>query len=228
MGLAFYKPKHRKLENHLRFPELEFLENTRLESSMRTATTIATAGVAGLIVLSTALPAIAGDDSRTSIEEMLPVLAVQQSVQDRVPASVELDKLGNVSQESVRYLGRDDVANYWVGRAGTSQVCLILQISGGNEVSASTCTYVTDFYKKGLGLVAGGDGQTAEAYLLPADIDPTELGAESYDPRQKGRVVPGANLLTVRSKATSGWKGSEVRRSDGSSFRFSPIPSEGR
>ncbi|MFV2010477.1 MULTISPECIES: hypothetical protein [unclassified Micromonospora] len=190
-----------------------------------------TAGVAALNVISTALPALAQDAPRVEVERMLPILALPQSVQDRVPEDVDLGHLGNVSRESVRFLGEDDIADYWVGRSGNTQVCLIVKISGGNGVSASACASVTDFYRTGLGLGAGesvnGSEGSIEAYLLPADIDPIDLGAARHM-KQAWQGRPDAHLLTVRPQVGSNWKGSEVERDNGISFRFTPISSKGR
>lgn len=93
------------------------------------------AGVGALIALSTAFPTAAENKPQVTIKSVLPVLTAPQSQEDRLPAGMQPSQLGNVSPGSVRYLGSNAAAKYWVGQAGIAKVCLIVQIPGGNHVS---------------------------------------------------------------------------------------------
>jgi hypothetical protein len=185
---------------------------------------IGAVGVAAFVALATALPAIAEDGSRTSVEEMLPILASQQSASDRVPESVGISALGDISEESVRSLGGDGVANYWVARAGTSEVCLILEIPE-EKISASSCGSIADFYHHGISLAAGPSvddpSSSTEAYLLPADIESSDIGVSKLH-TEKQAMGLGAGLVTSRPQE-SPVRLSEVIRDDGSVFEFAPV-----
>jgi len=198
---------------------------------MKFKTLGATASVAALIALSAAVPATAGNSSAVGLEDMLPVLAVPQDDTDRMPHGIDLADLGGVSKDSVRAIGSDEAARYWVGRSGTSEVCLILQVAADSEMAASTCAPITEFYRNGLRLVAGKSADdpssSAEAYLLPADIDLAAIGAP--EARATARSVASSpNLVSGRPDQLEDLERVEVRREDGSTFYFNPISFEGK
>lgn len=179
------------------------------------------ATITALSLVATALPA-AADGSSVNVEEMLPMLATPQTALDLVPKEVTLDSLGEIDADSVRAIGSDGVADYWVARSGTSQVCLILYIPGGNEVSASTCASLAHFYRAGMGLIAGESmtdpSRSTEVYLLPADINPSDLLV-----RMDSSPLPkiSANLLSMRP--SNSLRPADLSRMDGSIFNFNPI-----
>lgn len=193
---------------------------------MNAKTLGATAGVAALIALATAVPATAGSSAAVSLDKMIPALAAPQTDADHVPADVDLSGLGGVDEATVRSLGSDEAAHYWIGRAGTSEVCLIMQLMADSEVAASTCTELAHFYRAGMSLLAGKGAQepesTAEAYLIPADVVvPTESAASRAAGAQGASASP--QFISGRPDQLRDLEQFEVRRDDGSIFRFTPL-----
>src|SRR5690606_27488317 len=97
-----------------------------------------------------------------------------------ITARVDLVALGGIASDSTRFLGSDGYAEYWVGRGNAGNVCLIMAVKGEAQVVAPSCATITNFYRRGIGVVAGA-GPTepptsAEAYLLPADITSDDRG----------------------------------------------------
>lgn len=195
----------------------------------------ATGGVLALAAVSTTLPAAAGDSSAVSLEEMLPLIAVPQVGSDHVPAEVKLDELGGISARSVRSAGSDDAAHYWVGRTEASEICLIMQLVDEPEMSASTCAPITEFYRKGLSLVAGTNaenpGNAAEAYLLPSDVRVPGASNDHASVRHQAErglsPTSRVNLVSGRSAQLDGLKNAEVHRGNGGTFHFRPISLNG-
>lgn len=191
---------------------------------MRKKFIAATVSVAALIALSTAVSATAGGSSTVTLEEMLPVLAAPQTDSDRAPDEIDLASLGGVLEDSLRWAGSSETGNYWVGRAGTSNVCLVLQLAADPLTSASACAPITEFYRIGLKLrVEMGDpSAAAEAYILPADIDVIAIGA-SQATATADVAVEGVNLVSGRPNELKGLKPSEVPRDNGMTFQFYPL-----
>lgn len=209
---------HRLTENVLRYPLLK-------RDIMRRALFTTTLGIAALVVGATALPSIAEDPSRTTLVQMIPALSKQQTKGDLPTEAVDLSIHG-VDEESIRYLGADDVAKYWVAQSVSAEVCLVMHIPG-IEVSASSCAPITDFYRSGIGLKAGQSvddpANSAEAYLLPSGISVSSILAE-WD--STDLILLGENLVTVTSGTSL--QPVTVARNHGSDFYFSPLSTNGR
>ncbi|MGO1544840.1 MAG: hypothetical protein ACTHXA_10935 [Gulosibacter sp.] len=176
------------------------------------------------IVFSLSFPVVSTAESAVTIEDMIPLLTQPQTKIDTVPESVDLEALGNISSASVRLAGEDALAQYWIGLTEASEVCLIMHIPTSG-ISASTCGLATDFYSSGLGLVAGESrddpSSSAEAYLLPFDIDSSEVGASTSLSRDRG--VEGVNLVTVPYQANGLFSVDVERANGGAEFHFDPI-----
>lgn len=191
----------------------------------------ATGFAAALIVLSAAFSTAASGKPRVDVEEMLPILGASQTAHDRIPDGIDLDAIGGVRPETVRRLGIDDTAEYWVGRAGSARVCLILHISGGAEVTAATCGLITDFYKRGLALQAGENWKdperSARVYLLPADVDAAKLSPmlTKIPSTSDGAEV---NLLSEQPQGSSLLRPTDLPRDNEGVFRFTPLAHEQR
>lgn len=190
---------------------------------MKTKIVGAATGVAALVALATVLPA-AGSSSSVSIEEMVPAFATQQAGSDRAPATLNLESLGGISADSLRLVGSDEAGRYWVGRGETSDVCLIMQLAVDEEMAASTCAPIAEFYRVGLKLMAGKSedepATSAEAYLFPADID---LRGDVSPAARSARSAGKANLISGNPDVLDKLEDFEVRREDGTVFRFSPL-----
>ncbi|WP_422770228.1 hypothetical protein ACN28C_26420 [Plantactinospora sp. WMMC1484] len=184
----------------------------------------ATVVAAVLVVTSAALPATANE--KVGVEEMLPVLGAPQVPGDRIPGGIDLDAIGGVRPETVRRLGSDDVAEYWVGRLGSSSTCLILHIAGGSEVTAAACGSITDFYNKGLALQAGesrnNPTRSAHAYLLPADVDATAL-SPMLTKVSSASDSTGPNLLSRQPQDAAPLQPTDLKRDKGNIFTFRPL-----
>lgn len=177
-----------------------------------------TALVAGAI----ASPAIAS--STKPIEQVLPALSAGYVSADAIPEVVDLETFG-VLDEDVRAVGSDEVADYWIARQGSENVCLIIYIRGGNEVSSASCTTIADFNLSGLSLVTGEDrsapDRSSEAYYLPADVATSEIPGETNMRRSAGSDTQ----LIAGRPGELGLNSSIVSRDDGSEFKFVPLES---
>jgi hypothetical protein len=197
------------------------------ETKLNKAKIAGAAGIAAVIALGTAAPAIAASANAVSVDDLIPALAAPQHASDRAPGGLDLVALGGIDEDSLRSLGSDEAGEYWVGRAGGAEVCLVTRLAADPELAASTCTPITEFYRNGLALVAGLSAEdpalAAEAYLLPSDI-----GAEPLDQglaRRSAATEP--NLISGRPDQLETLEAFEVDRADGSSFRFAPIALSG-
>lgn len=190
----------------------------------------AAAAVAALIGVATALPAMTDDADRLDVEVVLPMLALSRTAADSVPKAVDLDNLGGIDEATVRSLGSDGTARYWVARAGRSGVCLIAHIPGGNEISASTCGTISDFNRRGLAIIAGQSrsdlNTSVEAYLLPSDVDVTAIASSSMLRKSSDNPAHPA-LLTVNPQDPR-LQAAEVPREHGDPFQFRPIQLTGQ
>lgn len=192
-------------------------------------------GIAGataaLVVTFAAIPATADEAPRVDVEDMLPVLGEPQTAHDHLPTEFPLDAFGGVRPETVRSLGADDKAEYWLGRAGSSNICLMLHIPGGAEITAATCGSITDFYKGGLALEAGAKRQSpnssAQAYLLPSNVDAAALGS-MLTKVSSGSDGIRANLLTRQSSDTTPVRPADLKRGSGEVFTFNPLTPAGK
>lgn|SRR5690606_3185005 len=190
---------------------------------MRFALLAASAATATIVAVSTALPAVARDGAQKPIEAIVPAFAQPQTASDVVPERVDLVALGGIASDSTRFLGSDGYAEYWVGRGNAGNVCLIMAVKGEAQVVASSCATITNFYRQGIGLVAGADPKepatSAEAYLLPADITSDDLGL-GMQARSSAQATHDS-LISLRPGSNEGVR--TIERHDGSSFRFAPV-----
>lgn len=190
---------------------------------MRKFFTTATIGATAILALTAATPAWSANT--TAISEVAPILATAQTASDLPPAVVDLGALGGIDADTVRSLGSDEIASYWIGQTSNSDICLITHIRGGNEVASSSCRTIPEFNLMGLGLITGegtdDPSRSAEAYYLPSDISLSEIGAP-VQAEVSGRA-------STDGAFTSGRPGSldldeaDVKRADGSTFRFQPL-----
>lgn len=185
-----------------------------------TTASVALVGAAGL-VLAASTPALAGTGT-TPIEDVVPIFSLTQTAADVPPSNVNLEALGDIDPESVRAVGSDDVASYWVGQSADEDICLITYIPGGNEVAGSSCRSIPEFNQWGLGMIMGEDtadpSRSAEAYYLPSDISVAAIGASD----QSGARVAASNFTSGRPGALN-LSPEDVTRSDGSTFHFQPL-----
>lgn len=189
--------------------------------SLATSTTLV-----AFLALSTFASSSALGDAHLSVEQLIPQLDVAQTVADKVPDVVDLSALGAIDFDSIRSLGTDGVANYWVGRVGTSQLCLIMHIPNGYEVSAAACGEISDFHQQGIGLRAGESvnesERSAEAYLLPSDVQPSAIVAKYKLELREGT---NAGLLAVTPGSLSA-ETITIPRMGSSDFSFVPLSTE--
>lgn len=196
---------------------------------------ITTLGVAGTLFLaSIATPVIASTEgpSPVNVEQMVPALAERQAKKDLLPSNLDSERLGGVRLDTVRSLGSDATARYWVARAGSADICLLVHIPGGADVSASTCGPITEFYRSGLSLAAGENPDSPErsvqAYLLPDDIEISKLASLSLNARSSSTTVDTeANMLTMRWHDGAQLAPVDVPRSNGQDFRLAPLQRTG-
>jgi hypothetical protein len=181
----------------------------------------AIAGAGGLLLAATVIPAAASPS--VPVDEAIPALASPpQTEADAAPSVVNLDALG-VEASELRSLGSDEVADYWVARSGTEDVCLVAHIRGGNDVASSACVSIGDFYQSGIGLVTGesqdAPDRSTEAYLIPADVDAT---LDPHLDEALQAMTAEAQFVAVRPGSID-FTRAEIERADGSTFVFTPI-----
>lgn len=237
LGLAVDIARYRQAEHDLHVPLLNrpalLVRLSRLRSSDSTTETVSRGkvtkmkkivyglgGVVALITTAVVAPSASASDGQ-QIESLIPAFERAQTPADRVPSTVDLFALGIYDDSTVRALGSDESADYWVARSGSSDVCLITHIAGGNEIAASTCVGVSSFYEAGLGIAAGdelpGHEKTAEGYLLPADVN---LGRATDRTSGIRSSAADPNFLI----ADEAMEPATFEREDGSLFEFAPIP----
>ncbi|POX67120.1 hypothetical protein C3481_02330 [Microbacterium sp. Ru50] len=174
-----------------------------------------------LLAAAVVAPSASATDGQ-QIATLIPAFERTQTPDDRVPSTVDLFALGIYDDSSVRALGSDEDADYWVARSGSSDICLITYIAGGNEIAASTCVSASSFYESGLGIAAGdalpGFEKTAEGYLFPADVKLSEATDRSSTMRASA-TEPTFLLADEAAEPAT------FEREDGSLFEFAPIPS---
>lgn len=198
---------------------------------MKNRTMAATVGVVAFVGLAAVAPATAGSSSAVSLEEMLPILAKAQSSSDHVPDSIDLDALGNISEDTIRFLGSDHAGSYWVGTTASDDVCLVMQTAADPDMAASSCVPIGSFYRDGLRLMAGqGMDQpetNAEAYLFPSDINLPSSDSPVSSARSAGGSGDSASFISGAAGELDDLDAFEVSRDDGTTFHFAPISREG-
>lgn len=182
----------------------------------------ASLAVAGLaLCAATIVPTVTHGDTAMSIDDMVPELRTKQSDADRVPSKVDLESLGDVIPDSTRLLASTGNADFWVAKSGASTVCLIVYIPRGSEVSAASCSTYAAFYNRGLSIGAGeSSDRSAEAYLLPADVDRSALveraGISAARSSNSQLIVVDGPQKIDRTRTVS------IAR-QGRDFRFAPL-----
>lgn len=188
-----------------------------------------------IVAVGAVVPAYADNSDATSVETLLPELAQPQDPQDeKLAEEADLEALGGIDPESVRSLGADELGSYWLGRAGSSEVCLIVQAPGDYRVTSSTCTDIARFSETGLSLRTGESADrenNPEAYLMPADVPSHEVtalsGSSEIASRRSAESGAQSGLLVVRSgDASDLLDPATLQREDGSSFEFTPLGHE--
>jgi len=168
----------------------------------------------------------------TSVEALIPVLSAPQTEADMAPASLDLEALGGIEPTSVRYLGADEVGQYWLGQTNDVDVCLITHVPGGYETSASNCMTLSNFNQYGLGIKAGEDladpSRSVEAYYFPADVagEFTESGPGTTARQSTDGTARAPGDLIAGPTGSLDVAAVDVPRPDGSSFRFRPLTPE--
>lgn len=189
------------------------------------------------VVMAAASPALAGGGV-IPLEDVAPILSTTQTTADLPPTYIDLHVLGDIDPASVRAIGHDEVADYWVGQSTANDICLITAIRGGNEVAGSSCRSLVEFNQFGLAMITGEDAsdpkRSAEAYYLPGDVTLSDVGATESNGSNL-RVAEGANSSQPMDGLAAGRPGTldlearDVERSNGSTFHFKPlsIPTNG-
>ncbi len=188
---------------------------------------LALISIAGAAVVSLAAgtAAHAFTPNRVSVDNAISILQDPPGSADVVPAVLSGYDLP-VDMKSLRLLGEDETASYWTGTDKEGNVCLVGYISGGNEVTGTTCSTIVDFYKRGLGLSAKDGGQARlefEAYLLPDDVQINDLDAFSSDARPSKSHSGRTSFVTVTPGSLSDLPPEELVRGNGQEFVFYPL-----
>ncbi len=166
--------------------------------------------------------------------EFIALLGQPQEAWDRLPHQRFAEA---VERDSARSLGSNDVADYWVGATKDSDVCLMISLRDDTDNSAAVCTDGDGFLENGVSVsVSAGSGEdavSADAYLLPADVEVKPLRehlANYVQPvdepegmtQDRAELVGEMNLIPVRP-GTQTTTTLELRRADGGTFTFVPL-----
>lgn len=180
---------------------------------------------AALSVAAVVLPVATAAPGAT-LAESLPLAVTTQTEQDKTPDAIELSDL-QVAPDSIRRIGSDGVADYWVGTNEANEVCLVAHIPHDQWVAGSTCVSIIDFYRSGVGLglekLAIDQPTSIEAYLLPADIAYSEIGLRERDGVDSLRTEYQANLVSVEPYSSHADLNLELERENGVRFLFVPL-----
>lgn len=178
----------------------------------------------GLVALATAVPANAA--GRANIDELVPAFAHEQTAKDRSLKSVNADAFNDLDAGTVRWIGTEAKSEYWVARQG-SKICLVVHVRSADAVVGMSCGELTDFDREGLPLLvsAGADGVAAETYLLPADVEASQLGVGERGSEGRSHLVSngGRANLVASEPGASGLEHAEVARDGRSAFTFEPL-----
>jgi hypothetical protein len=138
-------------------------------------------------------------DAKSEVVKVVPALGKEQTKSDVPPASVSLDLHGptGIDPTSVRLLGSDDRATYWVALDHNGSTCLIALLS--DDTSGGSCNTIGLIKANGLGLAVSGNPfegvKGVEAHLLPMGADLTTVS--------KPWATLGENLVTLPLEATA-------------------------
>lgn len=178
--------------------------------------------LAALVATSTALPASA--DGRVDIEQLVPAFGLVQTDEDLRLRHINPEAFDELDASSVRWIGKEASSEYWVARQG-SLICLVKHVENGEGAVAMSCSEPTDFDAQGLPIrVSVGNRSAAEAYLLPADIEVSQLGIKAAN--QGGSHVASNNgraTLVVIDLHDSALVPVEIMREKRAPFSFVPI-----
>ncbi len=182
------------------------------------------AAAAAALLAGTSAGAFQNDGVDIDLDEILPISAAAQTERDRTLTGLNFDLSEHgLSVDALRSVGSDGIADYWVGVVDDTQVCIVGYIPGNDWVAASTCSTVSEFYRQGLGLGLGKGGDDGtEAYLLPADIDPSQLRLPSAASPFGTAQAQGAVLFALDPTGPKPAP-TEVKRENGVSFHFAPL-----
>lgn len=104
---------------------------------------------------------------------------------------LEPDPTGSavVDEGTGRYLGSDDIAQYWAAKTTRSELCFIVDIIA-EDLTGAQCGVPTDiFLEQGQAGALTGPGTNLQYIFVPPNYDSTRLQAQRYEP-----VLP--NVLT--------------------------------
>ncbi len=166
-------------------------------------------------------------------EDLVPAFANAQTVEDELPAQLELQDDPNISPESTRLIGTNEFGRFWTMLETNGNICLIgLLLRNGDEnyenaeISVLSCTSPSTLAAQGLPLEAGGaDLESVSLLLIPADVDSASL----KDALEEARAETGetilhfespAQLITTSPKAARSLGGVEVDRPNGDRLRI--------
>lgn len=109
----------------------------------------------------------------------MPIIAQTDAPDSESIPDVLLDN--GADPDTARVLGDSDYGTHWVATDPEGNICIASQLyndSEDNWVDASSCTPPDIFNDHGIYVAAGGEGlQSATAYLLPPDVDASELAS---------------------------------------------------
>ncbi len=172
--------------------------------------------------------------SPTDTGEFIALLGQPQEAWDRLPRQGFAEV---VERDTSRKLGSNDVADYWVGATKDNDLCLMVSLRDDTDNSAAVCTDGDGFLENGLSVsVSAGSGEdavSADAYLLPADVEVKPLREHLADyvqpvdepegmTEERAELVGEMNLIPVRP-GTQTTSTLELKRADGGTFTFVPL-----
>lgn len=184
------------------------------------------AAAVGTVILSLVLPAATSAPS-IDADDMLQVATAPQTEKDRSFADLVADSDGDpLPVDELRWIGNDQVADYWVSVEDDWNVCLYAYIPGDHWVAGASCATISEFYRSGVavGVRHGVDdpATAVEAYLLPDDVDPSTLAVRARDEAAHSTNEFRAGLLSVPPFGAS-FAEVEVARDNGVPFHLAPL-----
>ncbi|MDX2378087.1 hypothetical protein M4I32_14945 [Microbacterium sp. LRZ72] len=195
---------------------------------MKKVYVLSTLGVIAVVAVAASVFALTRETAEVPADEIVPELASQQDSSDVLPDYLNREDSGDIVEESVRSAGSDERADYWVARTRDDEICLVVRVRGDQEIVSSSCGTPANIYERGAasGTMAGGSNENAvEAYLIPHDVDASQLEAELPDSRI---TSTDGFTLAVRFPGTDDrFSEATIDRSGGGSFSFIPLSALG-
>lgn len=126
--------------------------------------------------------------------------------------------------ETARKVGSSDVAEFWAAMDADGRLCLVSVLLDGT--AASSCSLPVDFFRYGAALALAGSeaspDMTAEAYLVPADVELPSGGVAS---RSKNALEESdsTQLFVVGRDGSNPPDGEFARAGVEEPFQFQPL-----